>query len=419
MVARFIGSFQQPESQKSKLLQSLTQSIVPAADDLANAFLQERFAKRKQKQELEFLAKKAEIAQAMSEGKTVPASLGGFDQRRDKNLVQKLMSAQEQEIQPPSNELGEGVGVEQMMSQGQREQPEMMQAQEQMQPQAQQKSFQDSRESQIENLDREIERKRSLQKNMALLKEPTVAKSMESEIKSLEKNRERLMKPREEWEKVDVKRGGEYLDEVEKLQTELPISRQSLEVIKASSDDLDKWDATKDYLADFTGFEGFKSEKGAELDSAIKNYFLGDLSRIKGGRPNILIEKNLLQAYPRSGYSLPARQVIITGMEMKEKLQKLEIETANRVLGERDMPPAMFKRKVFKEMAPQAAKIEEEAIKRMADINRASKKLPTYLKNRDSSERVMMDSSGVVGAIKYKDVPRAKQEGYILLEPLK
>ena len=122
---------------------------------------------------------------------------------------------------------------------------------------------------------------------------------------------EREFLPKKEYIEHAAKQNTQYLDKIKQISDDLPNTQFSLAMIEDALGDADKWAAAKDWMGNRTGFPGFRSAAGVELDSAVKNYFLGDLSSIKGGRPNIFLEKQIRDAYMKAGQDPISNQKIL------------------------------------------------------------------------------------------------------------
>ena len=78
-----------------------------------------------------------------------------------------------------------------------------------------------------------------------------------------------------------VKSNFDFLKSIKKIENDIPNTEYSLSMIEDALGDANKWAAAKDWLAEKSGFVGFRSAPGAELDSAIKTHFLSDLASIQ------------------------------------------------------------------------------------------------------------------------------------------
>lgn len=238
--------------------------------------------------------------------------------------------------------------------------------------------------------------------------------------KEASKEREREFIPKKEYIEHSAKENSAFLDEISQSEKDLPITQFSISMIEDSLGDAGKWAALKDRLAENSGFEGFRSAAGAELDSAIKNYFLGDLSSIKGGRPNVFIEKQIRDAYPKAGRDPISNQKVVLGMKMKEQINRIKVEKTRELeekfISEMGYLPTQFKSIVNKQIRQDIQKIEKNAIEQLRNMSKIQesrdKIFRTHLK---SGEVLMMDEQGNPFAVKKKEVPSYRERGFISL----
>jgi|SRR5215469_13114447 len=107
------------------------------------------------------------------------------------------------------------------------------------------------------------------------------------------------------------------LKELSQMRKNIPIQEQAVEDIMNASPDVG-W---RDYLAERFGFEPLRSSEGVKLKTAIKDFFLSDLSRA-GARPNMWVEQQLAGALPAIGRSAEANQITAAGLQFKVDLAK-------------------------------------------------------------------------------------------------
>lgn len=226
--------------------------------------------------------------------------------------------------------------------------------------------------------------------------------------------------PKEEYIKHAAKQNTTYLDEISQVERDMPNTEFSLAMVEDALGDAGKWSAAKDWLADHTKFAGFKSSSGAELDSAIKNYFLGDLSSIKGGRINQFLEKQVRDAYPKAGQDPISNQKILLGMRLKEKINNLKIEKTRELeehfLQKDGYLPAGFKSMVNKSIKPAVEKIEKDAINTLHAMSKIEQDRDKIFRSYLSpGETLMMDPEGNPFAVKKSEVSMYREQGYIPL----
>lgn len=133
-----------------------------------------------------------------------------------------------------------------------------------------------------------------------------------------------VQKQQFEREKIGRKEAHEIvkplLQELNVSRKNIPLQEQAIEDIQNASPNV----GALDYIADVTGFEPLRSAKGTQLKTAIKDFFLSDLTRA-GSRPNMWIEQQLSEALPKLGRSAEANLTIAEGMKFKVDLAKQRI----------------------------------------------------------------------------------------------
>lgn len=126
-------------------------------------------------------------------------------------------------------------------------------------------------------------------------------------------------------EKIDRKEAHEVvkplLQELNSSRKNIPLQEQAIEDIQNAAPNV----GALDYIADVTGFEPLRSAKGAQLKTAIKDFFLSDLTRA-GSRPNQWIEQQLSEALPKLGRSTAANLTVAEGMKFKVDLAKQRVQ---------------------------------------------------------------------------------------------
>ncbi len=120
------------------------------------------------------------------------------------------------------------------------------------------------------------------------------------------------------------------LQEIDQVRKNIPLQEKAIDDIISASSDV----TPLDYFADITGFEPARTESGARLKTALKEFFLSDLSRA-GARPNMWIEKQLSDALPKIGRSVEANHIVAEGLKFRVDLAKKRMQTIDE-LAEKD-----------------------------------------------------------------------------------
>lgn len=233
-----------------------------------------------------------------------------------------------------------------------------------------------------------------------------------------EANAERELEdlPRKEYVKEASKNIPKFLNEVSNLQDTLPTSEASLKMIQ---DAFERGDTSgvRDRLADITGFEGLRTTQGAEMQSAVKNYFLSDLQMIKG-RPNMLIEKNILDSYPKMGRDLIANQKILSGLKMKNEIARTTIDTTreleNMFMKKQGYLPPNFDSIVKEAARPKVDAIEKRTIDQMESLNKFQRQYEKFAKaSLRKGEYLMLGPEGDYVAVGKSEYEAARDAGYL------
>lgn len=261
-------------------------------------------------------------------------------------------------------------------------------------------------------------------KKAAIAGEDALSKTYTSQAEIAEKRamkrEEREFLPEKEYIQHAAKSNIEFLDKTKQIESDLPNTEFSLAMIEDSLQNADKWAAAKDFLADRTGFEGFRSASGSQLDSAIKTYFLGDLSSIKGGRPNVFIEKQLRDAYPKAGRDPISNQKVLLGMRMKEKINRLLVdrtaEEEDKFIKKQGFLPPNFEQHVKKSLKNEVEEIEKSSIKTLHALSKIEdKRDQIFAAQLKKGEHLMVSPDGEPFAVKEKEVEMYRSQGYIPL----
>ena len=126
-----------------------------------------------------------------------------------------------------------------------------------------------------------------------------------------------------------------YREKIEEQMTSLPDVRMASMRIEDAlkSNDLKSF---RNFWADYMEAKGqpgeyFRTSSGAALQSAVKEMLLGDIGRIKGGRPNQFIERQLAGSYPRAGYDPNANQKILAALNVGKDIKEKEVELYQQI----------------------------------------------------------------------------------------
>lgn len=247
----------------------------------------------------------------------------------------------------------------------------------------------------------------------AMVVDPNLGKYLQSTQKE---KRERDEFPKKEYLKGQYKNLAKHQEKINDLEDSLPskdIAVKSMEEAIESG----TLSGNKEWLANFTGHEGFRNAAGAELRSAVKSYFLGDLNSITG-RPNQFIEQQIVDAYPKAGNDPIANQKMLTGLKMQNEIAHARVdktrELEEKYLAKMGYLPPNFEQIVNKELRPKVNEIEKNTIKQLNNLEkfqREYQKMAT--KSLKPGEMLMLNPEGTYEAVEKSKYREAKDAGYI------
>ena len=185
----------------------------------------------------------------------------------------------------------------------------------------------------------------------------------------------------------------------------IPLQEQAIEdIIEAAPET-----GIRDYLADTFAFEPLRTAEGAKLKTAIKDFFLSDLSRA-GARPNQWIEQQLADALPKLGRSTQANLITAEGMKFKVDLAKKRIEIIDRLA---DEDRKKYKGEVKPDVDARADKeMKKYVIDRQAELRDRIKEIKKTQDSAPSTHVLMVSPEGKPIMIDKRDIEEAMEHGY-------
>lgn len=233
-----------------------------------------------------------------------------------------------------------------------------------------------------------------------------------------ESRREQEFNQKRQFELEDLARKEEneiskpILLELNQVRKNIPLQEQAIEDIKKAAPNVN----ARDYIADLTGFEPLRTQEGAKLKTAIKEFFLSDLTRA-GARPNQWIEQQLSDALPKIGRSPEANLIVAEGMQFKVDLAKKRIETIDD-LAEKDREKLGFVRgdidsRAYKEMAPYIRERQIELRNSIEQVQKEYSKKNTPNKAEKGFIRMQDPNTGERWDIPIQDVGEARKAEWI------
>jgi hypothetical protein len=120
-------------------------------------------------------------------------------------------------------------------------------------------------------------------------------------------------------------RAEKVVDQALEVSKELPLLESSIIAMEDAVINGDQSFFSPDNLAEITGIELFRTAKGAQFKTAMKNYFIQDL-KTSGARPNQFLEKQLVDALSKIGRSEEANRAVIESFKFANDLKRKRIE---------------------------------------------------------------------------------------------
>lgn len=384
---------------------ALSQVAVPHLQQ-QNLFRQQQFLQNQENQRQQQLQEQQQsmLNQALSEAQKVYSNpnlspeqkqIGLFQALQNNPEMAKSLGEQLQKIQKQSqsqallnNIFGPNLGQQQGQPQGQQQQ------------QGQEFNPSNLSDAQIAQL---------------ALYDPNLAKVVQQQKNELQSQQQ--MKQKRSWELEDLQRKEEteiskpILLELNQARKNIPLQEQAIEDIKTASPDVG-W---RDYFADTLGIEPLRSAEGAKLKTAIKDFFLSDLTRA-GAKPNQWIEQQLADALPKIGRDPKSNLITAEGLQFKVDVAKKRMETVDR-LAEKDKKKYGYVKgnidsRAYKQMLPYVKE-------RQKDLQNKIKQIKDNKDNSQKPEkgfiRMKNPESGEVYDIPINDANEARKAGWMNL----
>jgi len=237
---------------------------------------------------------------------------------------------------------------------------------------------------------------------------PQIAAQIQEMYGNLIKQRQFQSKEKLEREKQAYTESKSYIDSIREKASDLPGKRIAMVRINDAlqANDLK---SLQNFVADFFNNDYLRTSSGAALQSAVKEFLLSDLGKVKGGRPNQFIEQQLSQSYTKAGYDPKANAKIAAAMEAGVKLNQAEVELADRMQEEYmeagEKIPGNFDYLVRKELKGLSSEIEQDLVEKYKEINKSTE-IPG---KTGRSFKGLEDIQEKVGNLKVGDRARSKK----------
>lgn len=375
------------------------QDIVSAGIGGASKVIQGNIASRQQKEDDEAIKEAYGID--LSHFKDPKERLAALTSELATKGKEKLLAQKQENTRSALGRLGLG---EEPLSQGQPQQRPSLVGEPQEMPEiggelgglieqtgaAQQPPQQKRQRRPADIPDEEILALRELDEGLAnqvrQMKDTDIRKMQEEkkeESRILEKKEDRAHKEKLLNRQEETALAKPILEENSKILKNIPLQRNSIQTIRTASPGVG-W---MDYIADKFKFEPLLSAEGAQLKSAIKDFFMSDLVRA-GGKINVFLEQQLMGALAQVGRSEESNLISAEGMEFKVDLAEKRVELMN-MLAEQDVKSQgwvngrTLESRAYAMMKPYVEERQQQLENRVKDIiSRKENKLPPVEKGR-------------------------------------
>jgi hypothetical protein len=129
---------------------------------------------------------------------------------------------------------------------------------------------------------------------------------------------------------------------------------------------------SKDYLAEVTGYEPFRTAKGAQFKTAAKEFLLSNLSRA-GARPNQWIEQQIGDMAAKIGRSKEANETFVAASRADLDIEKRRLDLLGdleeKYLQDLGYVPDSISREVDKSLRPYAEEVQKKLAYQLRSIH--------------------------------------------------
>jgi hypothetical protein len=214
-----------------------------------------------------------------------------------------------------------------------------------------------------------------------------------------------------------------YIQGVNEQVAQSPLKRSALKTSEQAFATGELGAFSKDYLADLFGIEALRSGTGAQALVAGKEFFLGNLSRVKAKGVNQWLEKQIKEMQPLIGRSMEANLISTAALEVDLDIGDKISETMNKIIDEKGITRKL-PQEVSKELDKYATERQNELMKTVREIKKDPEKYAQKINSKYTDEEsnqsiqkneiMMRDPSGNLRAIPKDQVNQAKKVGYRL-----
>lgn len=218
------------------------------------------------------------------------------------------------------------------------------------------------------------------------------------------------------------KRSRKVLERTDELAENLEKQRADISLMESAITEGNLGFFSQDNLADITGVEGLRTAEGAQFRSSAKNFFVEELSKVKG-RPNQFIEGQILKGLAQIGRSEEANLTVLEAQKFRHDLDRMRVETTQslsdqfeRQLGYVPGNLSGIVRETLKPMYTEREKQLEQNLRQIIQPKTSDRSSMANLKGQlQPGEILMKGPEGQFEAVPRDKVKEAKSKNWSLV----
>ena len=220
---------------------------------------------------------------------------------------------------------------------------------------------------------------------MATLLNPNLGRVLQSQSKAAQQKQT-------EQDKRAFQRSTKYLEGIEKEEGALANKELALAQMRNALES-GNLKSLGNIAAEYTGLDLLRNAEGAVLNSALKEFIIGDLQKITGQK-NQWIEKQMKSALINPAYPQQANEVILEGLEYLNQIKKLEIDKAKEIeekfLAKGKEPPRNLSTVVKKAIKPEIEDLKKVYQRKLKSLQKAPTEEEVIIINPKTKERMIL-----------------------------
>ena len=156
-----------------------------------------------------------------------------------------------------------------------------------------------------------------------------------------------------------------YVTRIEQIKDSMPRKEQALNLARTAIESGDLGAFSRNNLAKIFGRPELETASGAQLNLAVKENLIANLSRVSGRAQNKWLEQVAIGAFPQAGKSESANQIVQTALEAESALDRAESEISD-ALSEKEFAEVGYLKAGFRNRVQSQLKPIEDGIMRRA-----------------------------------------------------